>query len=179
MYSTSTLIALLLLIGASSQRLQDFEDGTMGRQPRSIPDFGVLIFCKTKTNPFKYNGYGCYCGFGGQGKPVDGLDRCCQVHDSCYEWLETKFNIKSLASYLTPYFINFFTCDCHNWQLTKFQMELCKCDQHAAQCFKRNDYNPRYRKYDRKKCLSLSELNDFEEEEELLDNIPTKDELKN
>lgn len=58
-------------------------------------------------------------------------------------------------------------------------MELCKCDQHAAQCFKRNDYNPRYRKYDRKKCLSLSGLNDFEEEEEVLDNIPTKDELKN
>ncbi|XP_044165486.1 phospholipase A2 A2-actitoxin-Cgg2a-like [Acropora millepora] len=133
----------------------------MRRQRRSIPDFGVLILCKTKTNPFKYNGYGCYCGLGGQGKPVDGLDRCCLVHDSCYEGLERRFNIKSIANYFTPYIINFFSCKCTSWQLTDFQKELCLCDQHAAECFKRNEHNPTYSKYDKKKCLISR--NDFNE----------------
>ena len=47
----------------------------MGRHRRSIVGFGFLITCNAKKNPFSYNGYGCYCGVGGYGKPVDGLDK--------------------------------------------------------------------------------------------------------
>ncbi|VDI56760.1 secretory phospholipase A2 [Mytilus galloprovincialis] len=29
--------------------------------------------------------YGCWCGVGGSGTPQDNIDRCCMVHDRCYD----------------------------------------------------------------------------------------------
>ncbi|CAH3017037.1 unnamed protein product, partial [Porites evermanni] len=54
------------------------------RYRRSLYQFYQMISCATNNNPLKYNKYGCFCGLGGQGTPVDNLDRCCQKHDSCY-----------------------------------------------------------------------------------------------
>uniref|UniRef100_A0A8C5MLR6 Phospholipase A2 n=1 Tax=Leptobrachium leishanense TaxID=445787 RepID=A0A8C5MLR6_9ANUR len=58
-----------------------------GRQnQRNLLQFRQIIKC---TNPHskpleQYNQYGCYCGFGGTGTPVDELDMCCKIHDNCY-----------------------------------------------------------------------------------------------
>lgn len=42
---------------------------------RSILGFGLMILCGVNRNFFDYNGYGCYCGFGGEGILVDDVDR--------------------------------------------------------------------------------------------------------
>ena len=45
------------------------------RLRRSLLQFYQMISCATNNNPLKYNFYGFYCGLGGTGTPVDGLDR--------------------------------------------------------------------------------------------------------
>ena len=42
---------------------------------RSLYQFYQMISCATNNNPLKYNDDGCFCGLGGQGTPVDNLDR--------------------------------------------------------------------------------------------------------
>ncbi|VDP33651.1 unnamed protein product [Soboliphyme baturini] len=71
----------------------------MVRPKRWLKDFAGVIKCVTGRNALDYNGYGCWCGMGGHGTPVDAIDRCCQQHDHCYDMLAKK----DCAIYVTPY----------------------------------------------------------------------------
>lgn len=42
---------------------------------RSALNFGAMIWCAVGRNPLDYNNYGCFCGLGGGGTPVDNVDR--------------------------------------------------------------------------------------------------------
>ena len=48
---------------------------TAKKVKRNVLQFGAMIYCATGRFPLDYNGYGCYCGLGGSGIPVDQTDR--------------------------------------------------------------------------------------------------------
>lgn len=41
---------------------------------RDLFQLAEMIKYVTDRDPLNYNGYGCYCGWGGSGTPVDGAD---------------------------------------------------------------------------------------------------------
>lgn len=53
----------------------EFNQSHHQRVKRSVIDLASMIKCVTGCNPFMYKDYGCYCGFQGDGYPVDGIDR--------------------------------------------------------------------------------------------------------
>ncbi|XP_073240100.1 uncharacterized protein [Porites lutea] len=121
------------------------------RYRRSLYQFYQMISCATNNNPLKYNNYGCFCGLGGQGTPVDNLDRCCQKHDSCYR----QINLDKRCRF--PWYIyvkSYERKDCTGCDSVNddCQSAICKCDSVAAQCFAKNKINPVYEKYPQRKC---------------------------
>ena len=49
----------------------DFEDENASK--RALTGFAKMLWYTIHKKPWRYNGYGCYCGFGGKGDPVDDL----------------------------------------------------------------------------------------------------------
>ena len=48
---------------------------TAKRVKRDLVQFGKMIECATGRSRWDYNDYGCYCGWGGTGDPMDDTDR--------------------------------------------------------------------------------------------------------
>ncbi|KAH7951501.1 hypothetical protein HPB52_009971 [Rhipicephalus sanguineus] len=45
------------------------------RARRSIVQLASMLKCVSGCNPLSYRGYGCFCGYMGDGTPVDHIDR--------------------------------------------------------------------------------------------------------
>ncbi|MGH0188757.1 UNVERIFIED_CONTAM: hypothetical protein FKN15_031284 [Acipenser sinensis] len=123
--------------------------------PRALWQFGNVIKCAVSTNnPFKYNDYGCWCGFGGSGTPVDQVDSCCKAHDMCYRESRSIPACRPLVDspYITVYDYTCtnkqVTCDSSNSACQKF---ICECDRVAAHCFSQAPYNEQFKGFDKKK----------------------------
>ncbi|XP_041855983.1 phospholipase A2 [Melanotaenia boesemani] len=124
------------------------------RMPKAVWQFGKMITCaQPSADPLAYNDYGCWCGFGGTGTPVDDVDKCCKVHDHCYK--ESRITPGCTALSDLPYIIVYdFTCS--NKQVTcsatnnKCQAAVCECDRVAAHCFAQATYNPENKHLDPK-----------------------------
>jgi len=103
---------------------------------RASWDFYAMIKCGTGCNPLVYKGYGCYCGFLGSGPTVDGLDRCCKMHDWCYTTTSCM-----LLEYNLPYFVPYKWkcnggspyCDSRKGG-SRCSQELCECDRQFVSC---------------------------------------------
>nr|XP_032800509.1 acidic phospholipase A2 PL-I-like [Petromyzon marinus] len=101
-----SLLGVLGLLSASAPSV----NGGRPPLPRSLLQFHQMLLCVMPNSwpLFSFTRYGCYCGLGGSGQPLDELDRCCQTHDECYA--ETQ----QLPGYCHPFFRHYdFTCVDH------------------------------------------------------------------
>jgi len=107
---------------------------------RASWDFYAMIKCGTGCNPLAYKGYGCYCGFLGSGDTVDGIDRCCKMHDWCYTTTSCM-----ILQYNLPYFVPYkWKCNggapyCVDGNSAhsaggSCSHQLCECDRQFVQC---------------------------------------------
>ncbi|XP_065711444.2 phospholipase A2, membrane associated-like [Patagioenas fasciata] len=102
-----------------------------------------------------YSWYGCFCGIGGRGTPVDPTDLCCHAHDCCYR----KLREGTFSPLITPYHFNVTDGDivCGTEQ-SWCKRETCLCDRVVALCFASAlpSYNNSYRFYFKLKCRGSS-----------------------
>ncbi|NWX36358.1 PA21B Phospholipase, partial [Notiomystis cincta] len=132
--------SVLSAVGAASEEVS----------PRAVWLFRKMIKCTLPdSHPLlDFADYGCYCGLGGSGTPVDELDRCCQVHDNCYTQAKELDSCKFLLD--NPY-TKSYSYSCSGGQITcssknkECAMFICNCDRAAALCFSKAPYNPEYK----------------------------------
>ncbi|XP_054700425.1 phospholipase A2 [Grus americana] len=145
----SLALLFLLSVGAASAAVS----------PRAVWELRSMLKCTIPdSHPLlDFADYGCYCGLGGSGTPVDELDRCCQVHDACYTQAK---KLESCTFLLDNPYTELYKFSCSNGQITcnskndECEMFICNCDRTAAMCFAKAPYNPEYRHLDTKKYCS-------------------------
>jgi secretory phospholipase A2 len=116
--------------------------------------FGAFIAnCKPKgadttMGRLEYLDYGCFCGRGGAGTPVDATDTCCETHDKCWKAVKDSGKGSCYAiNYGKPTFVDkdgATTDDCEQWDVTRIcggntgaAKSCCECDLAAVQCFQK------------------------------------------
>merc|ERR1712212_936782 len=112
--------------------------GVHGSSPLS---FYRMIRAITRNDPFRYNGHGNWCGRGGGGPPVDQVDRCCQMHDECYQNSSCRIHgILQIYDYkITDHGSNGVEVNCYD-PVGTCKRTICQCDYAAAGCF--SEYPP-------------------------------------
>ncbi|XP_067842832.1 LOW QUALITY PROTEIN: acidic phospholipase A2 E-like [Heptranchias perlo] len=123
-------------------------DAAHTRSKRQLDQLGSMIECRLGQGRWlsrlDYFDYGCYCGLGGHGKPLDAVDRCCWQHDVCYG----KFESESRCWWFEyPYWTHYsWTCtrsgflSCSDAKDT-CSRSICDCDKRLVDCFSKSHYD--------------------------------------
>lgn len=123
-------------------RTMDPSNMSKDRGKRGVFHLYNMLTCATGCDPISYKGYGCYCGFLGSGRPTDGIDNCCRLHDECYENIYCPVN----TVYFQPYYWKCFNgepyCALENYRSrnrvsNSCSGRLCECDRRFAMCVRR------------------------------------------
>ncbi|NXJ79764.1 PA2G5 phospholipase, partial [Trogon melanurus] len=117
----------------------------------SLWELQKMIQKVTGKNAFlHYAFYGCYCGFGGKGEPKDATDRCCQLHDACYDSLESYGCDAKTRRYHYGWRGGSPFCREGSW----CSWFSCECDRSLALCLQRNigSYSKRFSFYPKDWC---------------------------
>ncbi|XP_029719006.1 uncharacterized protein LOC109429098 isoform X2 [Aedes albopictus] len=112
-----------------------------GRSKRAVFNLYSMIKCATGCDPLIYKGYGCYCGFLGSGHVVDGIDRCCKIHDNCYTTSKCPMFLEYFVPYLWKCYRGRPLCALHHgeWDGWKYcATRLCLCDRSLSMCFSKH-----------------------------------------
>ncbi|XP_055611583.1 uncharacterized protein LOC129758142 isoform X2 [Uranotaenia lowii] len=111
-----------------------------GRAKRGVYNLYSMIKCATGCDPIIYKGYGCYCGFLGSGRTLDGIDKCCRMHDYCY----SNANCPMFLEYFVPYLWKCYrgrplcAVDHGEWGgPNSCAARLCHCDLSLSKCLRR------------------------------------------
>ncbi|XP_061905377.1 phospholipase A2-like [Entelurus aequoreus] len=132
---TAFCLTLLLLAAVSTA------GSSLERTKRGVLELGGIIKCTTQRSAFSYLWYGCYCGAGGSGNPVDETDKCCHKHDCCYSEAEKEGCEPKTDRYKWTCEDNTAICD----GLTdKCEKILCECDREFGDCLKNARYSSIY-----------------------------------
>nr|Q2PG81.2 RecName: Full=Basic phospholipase A2 PeBP(R)-I/II; Short=svPLA2; AltName: Full=Phosphatidylcholine 2-acylhydrolase; Flags: Precursor [Protobothrops elegans]BAE72889.1 phospholipase A2 [Protobothrops elegans] len=108
----------------------------------SLVELWKMVFQETGKEAVKnYGLYGCNCGVGKRGKPVDATDRCCFVHRCCYKKVTGCDPKKDRYSY--SWENKAIVCGEKNPCLK----QVCECDKAVAICLRENlgTYNKNHR----------------------------------
>ncbi|XP_053528116.1 group 10 secretory phospholipase A2 [Artibeus jamaicensis] len=117
---------------------------------RGLIELAETINCVGSRTPLAYVSYGCYCGLGGRGQPLDAIDWCCHHHDCCYYRARQEAGCQAkLEPYLWKCVDQRIECEPTE---DKCQELLCKCDQEIAYCLAQTEYNFKYLFFPRFLC---------------------------
>ncbi|XP_030833188.1 neutral phospholipase A2 3 [Strongylocentrotus purpuratus] len=157
MYFSILVVAMLISFASGNPADKQVDEG-------SVFNFGEMSSCATNSYSSRYDGYGCFCGLGGHGTPVDNLDVCCQVHDNCYGDVEAangepcpqgtniytlEYTYECRAPWSWFYKAEELTITCDAEANDGCAQALCECDKTASLCFAANEYNDEYASYDK------------------------------